>query len=59
MAGQRDTQAALLEEIQRQADKLSSSNLNTPGQARVARDLALAFRYAIGGPQPGGVAIGD
>lgn len=48
---------ALFTEIARQASSEEISKFHEPDQARIIRDLALAFRYASGGAQPGAVVV--
>lgn len=47
-----DAQEALFQQITRVAtnDRLEAHNLHV--QATILRDLALAYRFAAGGPQP-------
>lgn len=48
---------AVLKEIQRQVEALEGESYNAAAAAAVVRNLALAYRYAAGGQQPGGVAL--
>lgn len=48
---------ALLKEIARQTEAISSHDFGPMDEATLVRDLALAFRYAAGGPQPGTPAL--
>ena len=52
-----DHRLKLYEEISRQVAEIKDSNANVKEQAAVVRDLALAFRYAAGGTQPGAVVV--
>jgi hypothetical protein len=56
-ANHRATYDALMIEIARQVEKIQSQNINVLAQAETVRDLALAFRYAAGGQQPGGSTV--
>jgi hypothetical protein len=57
MAGKSAARDALLEEIRRQVENLpKAKNLSRSSEASTIRDLALAFRYVEGGPQPGGAS---
>lgn len=50
------TQKALFDEIKQQAETLKDKSGPGDLRARAIRDLALAYRYAAGGPQPGAAA---
>lgn len=52
-----DAKSVLLEEIERQAKGIKESGFNDRLKAEMVRDLALAFRYVAGGPQPGAVVV--
>ena len=56
MAGKSAARDALLEEIKRQTERIQTKSgaVNRAAEAAMVRDLALAFRYVEGGPQPGG-----
>lgn len=49
------TAEVLLDAIK--AAAVGSSNQGTSARAATLRDLALAYRYVTGGPQPGSVTI--
>lgn len=49
--------AALFAEIERQVKAVEASGFAENAQAVIVRDLALAFRYAYGGNQPGAVTV--
>ncbi|KSU52881.1 hypothetical protein [Microbacterium enclense] len=55
--GQRETQAALFAAIEEHTKTVLSSSLNSAPKAAALADLALAYRYASGGPQPGSVTV--
>lgn len=57
MSNMEDTRAALYIEVKRQTEALAASGWAEDVQAVVVRDLALAFRYAAGGSQPGSVTV--
>ncbi|WP_183092920.1 hypothetical protein [Nocardioides stalactiti] len=48
-----DAHKALLMEITRQVEAIKSHDFGPIHEAELVRDLALAFRYTSGGPQPG------
>lgn len=48
---------AIFEEIERQLKSEELNQYTAHDQAKIVRDLALAFRYASGGAQPGGGAV--
>jgi len=50
-----DATAALFEAIEKTAKE--SLDYNGTTQSQMVRDAALAYRYLVGGPQPGGVAV--
>lgn len=52
-----DARAALYIEVKRQVEALSAAGYPENTQAEIVRDLALAFRYAAGGSQPGSVTV--
>jgi hypothetical protein len=55
--GAEEAKGAIYTEIKRQVGAIEQSGWREKDQAVILRDLALAFRYASGGQQPGGVAI--
>lgn len=56
MGLQTDAQNAIFEEISRQVPEVENLP-NRASKARVIQDLALAYRYAAGGSQPGGTGV--
>lgn len=48
---------ALMQSISKSVEALDSATLETADKARVLRDLALAYRFAAGGTQPGSAVI--
>lgn len=52
MADQSSTRTALYGAITTEIGNLSKIN-STAGRARALADLAIAYRYVAGGPQPG------
>lgn len=55
--GQREAQAELFTAIEAHAKAIASATLNAGSKARALSDLALAYRYAAGGAQPGSVTV--
>lgn len=47
-------QEKLFDVIEKAAAETSTANINTPAKALAIANLALALRYTVGGPQPGG-----
>jgi hypothetical protein len=55
MAGQAEARDAIYQAIE---ETVTESRDWAPGQrAEVLRDLALAYRYVLGGPQPGSTQV--
>lgn len=54
---QADALTALFTLITNTANELDKSGVHVSSRATAARDLALAYRHALGGPQPGGVTV--
>lgn len=54
MAKYDETQQALFEQIKRIAEDGGIDRHSTHIQAQILENLTRAFRYAAGGPQPGG-----
>jgi hypothetical protein len=52
-------QTALYEEIERQVKAIQPGNALPGKQAALLRDLSLAFRHTVGGPQPGSVTASE
>ncbi|SFN66494.1 hypothetical protein [Mycetocola miduiensis] len=52
-----DAQAAILRIIEKETARVTEANMNAAGRASAVRDLALAFRYVVGGQQPGAVSV--
>ena len=53
-----EAQDALFAEIKRQIENLGQSNAgNASYQSNALRDIALAYRYAAGGAQPGSLTV--
>lgn len=57
MASQSDALVAVWTLIEAAAKGVEASGVHATNKAAAARDLALAYRYAAGGQQPGGVTI--
>lgn len=57
MAVHHEAAASVFTLIDSVAKEVRASGLNTGSKAAAARDVALAYRYALGGQQPGGVTI--
>ena len=47
--------AAIFEAIEKAAKE--SADYSGTTQSQMVRDAALAYRYLVGGPQPGGVTV--
>lgn len=54
---QSDAITALFAAITKSTNALAASGVHETNKASALRDLALAYRYAAGGQQPGGVHI--
>ena len=52
-----EAQLALFGKIKEQAETVASANMNVSSRSASLRDLALAYRYAAGGQQPGAVTV--
>lgn len=57
MADRHSAQAAVFDAVQSELGKLDKANITPTSRAVVVRDLALAYRYALGGQQPGGIHV--
>ena len=55
MAAKDEAQNALFEQIRVQTEAVGKSSVPAASKATALRNLALAYRYAAGGQQPGGV----
>lgn len=53
MATSAEAQKAVFAQIVRVAKVIENSGTNSGTQAEAVANLALALRYAVGGPQPG------
>ena len=51
-----EAQEELFTQIAALASSSELSQYGADGQAQILRNLALAYRYVAGGPQPGGTA---
>lgn len=56
MTAQEDTREALFDAIKAEVEFVKGSNLTMGHRVGALKSLALAYRYASGGPQPGGAA---
>jgi hypothetical protein len=54
MATKDEAQNAIFAEIARQIAEIEGERMQGPTQASTIQRLALAYRYAAGGQQPGG-----
>lgn len=52
-----DTQNVLFDVIAKAVTELDTSGVHISSKADALRDLALAYRYASGGQQPGAITI--
>jgi hypothetical protein len=52
-----EAQTALFEAIAAHAEAVKSANMHPGPRAQALASLALAYRLAAGGPQPGGITV--
>ena len=57
MSAYDDAQQALLKAIKSTTEEVGAGTGNTAIRANTLQSLALAFRYTVGGAQPGSVTV--
>jgi len=50
-------QLAVFAAIEKEAADVDAANVNSGTKAAIVRDLALAYRFAAGGSQPGSIHV--